>query len=415
MPKLSPLPIIEHWDCQSCGLCCRDSIVPLDEEDVARLRGQKWDEHPDYLGIKTTVRMRILGGREVLAKKDDGSCVFLTSKGLCRIHELYGFDEKPKICRQFPLQPVPINGRVLIATRRSCPTAARGVGRPVTEYFNDLRKLLPATLDTIQPKPPAIINGYRRDWSDTLRVTDALEKMLCDTRYPLVRRIVHGLEFCNLLGDCKPRKLRKIDIRDFAELVRVATESAHESAAEWFVDRQPPKSGNAAAFRQAAAETMRLHPQLHSRETWRDRLRMLRIVLAITRGKGKTPQFVPELPQTDFADLERPLGALDLTLIRPLDEYFQTMTASLRYCTLIYKKWSVIDGFRALSLQFPIALWCWKWACGNQLDGEKLIPIIGCLDRTHTVSILTGWRHRRRVEALAATNQLQRLCAWYAR
>src|SRR5690606_22116906 len=119
----------------------------------------------------------------------------------------------------------------------------------------------------------------------------------------------------------------------------------HETAGQWFADRQPARRGSAAAFRQAAAETMRLHPQLHSRETWRDRIRMLRIVLAITRGKGKTPLFLPELPQTDFAALEQPLGALDLELLRPLDDYFQTMAASLRYCMLSYRKWSVVDGF----------------------------------------------------------------------
>ena len=238
MPKLTPLPIIEHWDCHSCGLCCRDSTVPLDEEDIAVLRSQKWEEHPDFRGIPTTVRMRVGGAREVLAKKDDGGCVFLTPAGLCRIHEIHGFDAKPKICRQFPLQLVPLDGRVLVATRRSCPTAARGVGRPVSQYFGDLQKLIPDKLDQYQPRPPEILSGYRRDWRDTLEVTSAIEKLMRDTRFPLVRRIVHGLEFCDLLADCSPRKLRKMDGKSFAELIRVGAESAHETAGQWFADRK---------------------------------------------------------------------------------------------------------------------------------------------------------------------------------
>lgn len=415
MPPLTPLPIIEHWDCHSCGLCCRDSIVPLDDEDLARLRAQHWEDRPEFQGVPTTVRMRVNNSREILAQKDDGRCVFLTDQGRCRIHEVYGFDEKPKVCRQFPLQVVPIKGRVLVAIRRSCPTAARGEGRPVTEYFSDLSKLVPETLDRVEQPPPAILGNYRRDWADILTVTGALERILCDTRFPLVRRIVQGLEFCSLLADCKPRKLKQISGRDFAELIRVAAESARDSAGEWFKERSPPKSGQAAAFRQAAAETLRLNPRLHSRLTWRERLQMLRIVIAVTRGKGTTPPLVPDFPRTDFASLERSLGALDLEAIRPLDEYFQTMAASLRYCTLAYRKWSVVDGFRALALQFPIALWSWRWACGNHLDQEKLIPIIGCLDRTHTVSVLTGWRHRRRVDVLAVNGDLQRLAVWYAR
>jgi lysine-N-methylase len=288
-------------------------------------------------------------------------------------------------------------------------------GRPVVEHIDELRKLLPSNFDRLQSRPPAIIAGHRRDWVDTRRVTDVLERMMCDVRYPMVRRIVHVLEVCDLLADCKPRKLHAIASADFAELVRVAGESACETAGEWFRERLSPARGAATAFRQAAGETLRLHHGVPSRPRWSERLRMLRTVLAITRGKGRTPPLVPDFLRRDFADLERPLGALDLEMIRPLDDYFQTLTASLRYCTLAYRGWSVVEGVRALALQYPIALWAWRWACGSELSSEKLIPIIGCLDRAHTVSALTGWRHRRRCDVLAVNGQLQRLVAWYAR
>ncbi len=41
------LPTDEKWSCHQCGICCRGSLVPLDDDDVARLRSQKWNEHSD--------------------------------------------------------------------------------------------------------------------------------------------------------------------------------------------------------------------------------------------------------------------------------------------------------------------------------------------------------------------------------
>jgi lysine-N-methylase len=128
MLSLKPLPIVEHWDCHGCGLCCHGSTVPLDDEDLSKLQAQKWDEDPSFRGAKTVVRTRIAGTSATLAHKSDGSCVFLTAEGRCRIHELHGFDAKPKVCRQFPLQLIPLDGRALVAARRSCPSAARGEG-----------------------------------------------------------------------------------------------------------------------------------------------------------------------------------------------------------------------------------------------------------------------------------------------
>ena len=47
---LKPLPTVERWDCHQCGVCCRGSIVPLSEEDLAKLKAQKWEEQPDLAG-----------------------------------------------------------------------------------------------------------------------------------------------------------------------------------------------------------------------------------------------------------------------------------------------------------------------------------------------------------------------------
>ena len=66
---LKPLPTVERWDCHQCGVCCRGSIVPLSDEDLAKLKAQKWEEHPDLAGTPTTVRDSWLGRDYRLAHK----------------------------------------------------------------------------------------------------------------------------------------------------------------------------------------------------------------------------------------------------------------------------------------------------------------------------------------------------------
>ena len=45
------LPIVERWDCHSCGFCCRSTKFKLSEEDLKKLREQKWEDNPDFRGV----------------------------------------------------------------------------------------------------------------------------------------------------------------------------------------------------------------------------------------------------------------------------------------------------------------------------------------------------------------------------
>src|SRR5688572_28113752 len=111
-PTTMELPVIrtvaeEHWDCQSCGICCRGSIILLSESDLQKIREQQWDDDPDYRGKKLLVRDPRAGSGQRLNQRPDGSCVFLTEAGRCRIHEKFGSEAKPLVCRVFPRQLIP--------------------------------------------------------------------------------------------------------------------------------------------------------------------------------------------------------------------------------------------------------------------------------------------------------------------
>src|SRR4051812_12553425 len=202
--QLRTLPIIEQWDCHHCTACCRETTIQLNADDIARLEQQRWDQHAEFRDVQTVRRSLALGGAKVLAHKADGSCVFLTEAGLCRIHEVFGADAKPFMCQLFPLQVVTTDRETLATVVRSCPSAAAERGRAISEHLGFLKRLLSdASASDATVLAPPIVGRTRRGWDDFYVVAEAVQRMLVDERLPLVRRLVHCLRFCNLLEQCK--------------------------------------------------------------------------------------------------------------------------------------------------------------------------------------------------------------------
>lgn len=411
---IKPLPIVERWDCHNCGNCCRGSIVRLDDADLKRLREQHWERHPDYAGIRVFVRQGWIGGGYRLAHREDGSCVFLTEDGLCRIHKEFGFDEKPIICRTFPLQLVPLGRFAYLTTRRSCPSAACDKGRNINEQRATVNRLIKAGRGApLACKPPRLTRRRQSNWKDLLAVAAVFERLLADTRFPIVRRFVHGLQFCDLFEQCK---LKALDNNRLSELAQMLESSCLEDAGQWFRNRQPPGRSATTLFRQTASEYVRLHPYFRAAASWRTRLRFVGAAFSFARGKGTVPAIHAGFSPTTFESLERPLGPLEESIRTPLDTYFTNSATSKQYAILGRDKWSLIDSFRSFAITFPIALWMMRLATGDQdPKKEDMLDVLTAIDRAQGYAPLTGRRHRQRVATIAELGELPRLVAWYAR
>ncbi len=389
--------------------------MPLDDDDLQRLREQEWDKHPDYRGLRTVVRLGAFNRRYRLAQRNDGTCVFLTDEGLCRIHQEFGFQTKPLVCRMYPLQLVPVDKTAWLTLRRSCPTAAADQGREMKEYRGEAKRFVkerPRLAEAVSP--PSIKRGHQRSWTDTLLVTGAIERLLADERYPLIRRLVHGLRFCDLLNQCR---LKRLDTTNLRELTQVLADTAPEEAGELFRERAAPSRSAAVLFRQIVAYYLRLHPLHIVRETWRQRWRMTTTAWAFARGKGEIPRLHPDFPESRFETMEVcALGHLEEAIQRPLVRYFETMAHSRQYAVLSRPGWSVVEKFRALAIAYPVALWMLRYFSGtNPPTIDDAIDIVTTIDRGQGHGPLAGRQHRRRIAHLASLGELERIAVWYAR
>jgi lysine-N-methylase len=358
--------------------------------------------------VKTVVRERLFGGRRVLAKRADGRCVFLSDEGRCRIHEIYGPDAKPAICRMFPLQVVPLGDFAYLTTRRSCPTAAVDEGRTLTEHLRELKKSgLASRFASPTSHPPPIVRGGRRNWRDFLAAADVLQRLTTDEGLPMVRRLVHGLSFCSLLEECR---VSRVEEKAWPELLQCLEASAVEGAGELFRDRQPPSRSTAFLFRLLAVHYIRSHPGYSLADRSRQRWRMLRAMARFARGKGNVPAIHPQFPTAKFKSLEEPLGPLSPDVAHPLNRYFETHAASKQYAAVGTRR-PLVESFRALAFKYPIALWLLRLASsGREPAKDDIVNIVVALERGHGLTALG-----RAAMAMAGKRELERLIAWYAR
>ncbi len=307
-------PVVERWDCHGCGRCCRAVLVALGDADMARLQSQRWDRHPDYRGVRIMVRQGLFKKGYRLALNRQDQCVFLTAQGRCRIHELHGESAKPLLCRMFPFQLAPLDGYALVTLRRHCPSAAADLGHTLEEQLPAIRDLAaqrPAA--PASPEPPPLLARHRRSWSDFLRVAETIERFLLDPRFPLVRRLAHGLKLCELLEQCR---LQNFSGPRLDELLVMLEHSAVEETELLFSERRPPGRAGALLFRQIALEYLRLHPNFVIRRSWRERWRLIVLAAAFARGRGRVPHIHACFPPNTFERLQEPLGPLPAAVLR---------------------------------------------------------------------------------------------------
>src|SRR5262249_14672366 len=149
------LPVVQNWDCHARGTCCKEYLVHVTDEERKRIEEQNWDRNQDLGGLAPFKRQGWFGGGSPLTPRPDGSCVFLSDEGRCRIHEKFGYAAKPLPCRLFPFVLVPLGDRWAVGMRYACPSAAANLGRPISAHDRDLLEFgkLLAEREQLTPQP----------------------------------------------------------------------------------------------------------------------------------------------------------------------------------------------------------------------------------------------------------------------
>ena len=110
MPTIETLGPLRHI-CHASGGCCQGNIAMLKQAEEAQIRQQAL-----LLNIQAPVQ-------EGAIRKKNGSCTFLNSDSLCRIHSQFGEKNKPTVCQQFPIVAIHTEEEIRVGIDPGCLSA----------------------------------------------------------------------------------------------------------------------------------------------------------------------------------------------------------------------------------------------------------------------------------------------------
>ncbi len=416
------LPVIQNWDCQATGTCCQEYRVTLSDDEVQRILEQGWDAEKDLGGLEPTQLVGPPWARKVqLNHRPDGSCVFLSPQGRCRIHERFGYEAKPLPCRLFPFVLVPAGDHWRVGLRFACPSAAASVGRALPEHHDDLLAFAAhlAQREKLQPQadgtliPPPLLNGHERlDWPDTLRLVDALVAILTSRRDPIERRMRKAL---HLVGQMRQAKLEHIRGGRLGQLLDLLTGAADAETPANPMLVPPPTWVGRVLFRQALALFTRKDHGPNRGLASQGRLALLGAAWRFARGKGPIPRMHRGLPETTFEEVEVPRGPLPAEAEAILERYYAIKVGSLQFCGAASFGLPFWEGFEVLALTLPLVLWVARMHRDRPRHEAVTHALTVVDDHIGFNRVLASFRQRYGFHLLARRGELSRLIAWYSR
>jgi lysine-N-methylase len=407
---------MQNWDCHSCTDCCRIEAVITDLEKH-RIEALDLANDPEVAPRPWFAPVGRGSKKWKLKHRPDGGCVFLTTANRCRLHERFGADAKPFVCRLFPFVLIPAGNHWRVGLRFSCPSAAANRGRPVADSEKDLvqlSRLLEQHVGRSADSAPAplLLAGQQLSWPDVYRLVQVLVEIVQDRSDRLERRLRKCLAVARVCGQTKLDALSGNRLSDYLQKVRagVATEVPREAA-----DVPPPdRLLGKVLFRVLLAVFARRDRDLYGAASVPKRLGRVLAGWRFARGRGPVPRVNEFLPEITFEDVEQCSG-MPAEPDETLERYYVVKLNSLQFCGPPNFDLPLWAGLESLVLTLPMILWLRRAFRG--LPPVKAVQqAIELVDDHFGGDPMLGFPHIRfLVRTLAERRELEKLVAWYSR
>ncbi len=399
------LPIFQHFDCHSCGYCCRNLVVNVSDAERQKILNAGWAARMTDLPLFVRYRFR---GRRLhrLNQRPDGRCVFLGENERCRLHAETGIGTKPLACRLYPFVPTPGADSVRIDVRADCPSVAADKGRSIGIHHADIRALVTEVGVAPMASPPLWRSARPLTAAEFSAVANGFDSILRRGSLPVRTRLHAGSRLLSLLCSVRAAKVRD---QRFIELMQVLSEAAVEETREG--SSSPPAVSPRVhrLFRQwlflhAVTDDPR---QLDEGFLKRMRRSWVRYAQArrFARGSGPAPMLRADWPVTDFESIARVAPAPDAAL-EPLCRSLRVKLDAHAFAGPGYYGCDVITGLTALWLLPSVVGWLGRLsavAAGRSaLSAEDVLAGLRSAHHTFGVSpVFARISERLRLRALA--------------
>jgi lysine-N-methylase len=411
------LPVMQNWDCQSCGDCCRRMEGVITDEEKRRIEALDLANDPEVAPKPWFAPLGRGTKKWTLKHRPDGGCVFLTTANRCRLQERFGADVKPFVCRLFPFVLIPAGNHWRVGMRFSCPSAAANQGRPVADAEKDLvhlsRLLVQHAGRSADSAPPPLLQpGQQLSWPDVCRVVEVLVEIVQDRSDRLERRLRKCLALARVCGPTQWENLQGERLSKYLRAVRNAVESDVPRAA---VDLPPPdRLLGGILFRALLAIFARRDRNVYRSSDISRRLGRVLDGWRFVRGRGRVPRINEYLPETRFDEVEKCSNMLP-EMDETLERYYVVKLNSLQFCGPPNFDLPLWAGLESLVLTLPMIMWLRRAITGvSPVQGVQ--QAIQLVDDHFGGDPMLGFPHiQYLVRILAQRGELEKLVAWYSR
>jgi lysine-N-methylase len=414
---LRDLPVMQNWDCHTCGDCCRRMEGVITDEEKRRIEALDLTDDPE-VGPKPWFAPAGRGsGNWKLKHRREGGCVFLTAANRCRLQERFGAEVKPFVCRLFPFILIPAGDQWRVGMRFSCPSAAANRGRPVADSEADLVHLSHLLEHHVgrsadSAPPPLLQAGQQLSWPDVCRLVQVLVEIVQDRGDRLERRLRKCLAVARVGEKTRFENLQGNKLSKYLQAVRAAmeTEVPREPA-----DLPPPDPlFGGVLFRVLLAIFARKDRDVYRASGIRRGLGRVLAGWRFARGRGRVPRVNEFLAETRFDEVEQRTG-MPPEIDETLERYYVVKLNSLQFCGPPNFGMPFWDGLQSLVLTLPMILWLAR-AFKGLSPAEAVQQAIQLVDHQFGGNPMLGFTHIRfLVHTLAQRGELEKLVAWYSR
>lgn len=404
LPILLPRLPSQRYSCHGCGNCCRDFTVQLREDDLRKLREQRWDER---LGEPVTVEFR---GVSYLRQRENGACIFWQDDGRCRIHAEFGLEAKPIACQLFPFSFAPGPEGVAIGLNFACQSVLENKGAGLATHSAELRRMLAAVPEASTRGPmPLLTKALRADAVEVAAVTNVIDGWLARNDVELNVRL-DGLAW--LVSSLAAARLENVRNERFVELLATLVSALPDE-----LDHVPivePSRGAWRMLRQAVfarIEDVKIGDALR-RGRARSVLSQLLRSRRFASGRGSAPIALHGWPPSvDFRAVklvepaEDPMerGAIDDLLTR----WLRATILGGRAWGSGHYGWPIVDGLQAMVLNLLATLWLARaHAAGAKRATLTVVDVRAALGRVD--------RHAGRAPWLGSAGERARMAYFQA-
>ncbi len=441
---LLQLPVIQNWSCHNCGGCCREHLIEVTQEEKERIEKQGWTPDDGVPADRPLVET-ISPGHFRLAHQDDGACVFLDRKGLCRIHARFGEPAKPLACRVYPYAFHPDGREVTVSLRFSCPSVVQNLGRRVVDQSAELQQIAREVVPSRHrsKNPPQIHSDQQLDWTDFGKFLAAFDEAFTDDTVDFATQLMRVLSWLELVEQSRFDTVRGRKLDDY---LKVITDAARKAQPDSDLPILRPGRMGRIIFRQQVAQLLRHDTEITARSGVGGRLSLLTSGLRFTMGMGRVPllpdpisvakifgshNHAPESSDTGgrksvkavrarFKDAEGAFGGRSPEIDRLMVRYFRVKIQGLHFCGPANFGMNLLHGFRSLALMYPSALWVARIRALSH--GRRLVTLqdaqaaLATVDHNYGYSPALGMPSaQKRLQILGQMQQVTRLCGWYSR